>query len=215
MTVSTSLRQQAGVSGVRQARCPEESLPEGLPDFQDLFETRGAPLEVEIGCGKGKFLLGRAMVFPEIHFLGIDYAGKWMKIGRTRGEKRCVKNLKFFRTHARPLVEQYLPDASVSVFHIYFPDPWPKRRHRRRRLVSESFLGLLKQKLAAGGRIELATDDSAYFQEMHLLAESTRSWWTGVRETLNQRIFCPELKTSYELKYEAEGRPLHYLEFIL
>ena len=194
---------------------PEEDLPAGLEPLESLFENPAAPLEVEIGCGKGKFLSNRSTVCPEINFLGIDYAGKWMKIGQKRGEKRQIRNLKFLKVHARPILTHYLPAGKVSVFHVYFPDPWPKRRHQKRRVISQEILGLMRSRLVPGGKIEIATDFADYFKSIQELVRETAVWWGGVKESVNQRLFCPDMKTSYELKYEAEGRPLYYMELSL
>ena len=187
-------------------------LPEGLPPLEGLFPARMRPLEVEIGCGKGRFLLARAQAFPEINFLGIDYAAKWMNIGLHRGQKRGLENLKFVRANAALMVEKYIPDGKVSVFHIYFPDPWHKRRHRKRRLLTKSFFECLWRRLAPDGLVEIATDNADYYASIAAEAALTRSLWSSVRESVNRRLFGEEMKTNYELKYEAEGRPLYYME---
>jgi tRNA (guanine-N7-)-methyltransferase len=194
----------------RRPSGPHEKLPVEMPAFTELFETPG-PLEVEIGCGKAKFMLDRAIQNPGVNFVGIDYAGKWMKIGQKRGEKRNLPNVRFFRVHAQPFLEKYLPDASVSIFHIYFPDPWPKRRHGKRRLVTAPLLRQLHRKLVPQGRVELASDHKDYYELMRGAARETSSLWKKMTES-NTRFFCPEFQTNYEAKYAAEGRPLHYLE---
>lgn len=192
----------------------KRELPADLAPLHQLFEGVRGPLEVEIGCGKGKFLVGRATAEPAIRFLGVDTAGKWMKIGARRGEKRQLANLCFVRTDAGILVEKYLPARSVSVFHIYFPDPWPKKRHHKRRIAKASFFSLLREKLEDGGLIELATDNLPYYEDIQREVDLLGPVWASRRETVNQRIFCGEFKTSYELKYEAEGRPLYYMELV-
>ena len=176
--------------------------------FEEIF-GRKAPVEVEIGCGKGKFLLARSQAEPGTDFLGIDYAGKWMKIGKQRGEKRKLPNLVFLKTEASELVFR-IPEASVSVFHIYFPDPWPKRRHKRRRLINGAFMEILKKRLVPGGFIHIATDNEDYYKQISEAAHSVK--WEKLEEAVNRRLCFPEIKTNYELKYEAEGRPLYYLE---
>ena len=164
-----------------------------------LNSTR--PLEVEIGCGKGKFLTSRAGTNPQISFLGIDRIEKWVKMG--------CDNLVFVKAECREFLTQLKPE-SVSIFHIYFPDPWPKRRHRKRRLVTAGFLDLLLSRLLPGGFIELATDDLDYFQQMKKAAAPFG--WARIRESINERPLGRGHQTSYELKYAAVGRPLYYLE---
>ncbi len=185
-------------------------MTHGEINFSELFENSN-PLEIEIGCGKGKFLLARALECPEINFLGIDRVQKWMKIGIERSLKRKVENIKFVKEDARLVLENLMP-GTVSVFHVYFPDPWPKRRHRSRRLVGEALLRLLHSRLRTEGFVEIATDDLDYFSEIKKASEKTKILWKNIRETVNRRLYSPLSKTNYELKYEAAGKNLYYLE---
>lgn len=207
-------RRRPGPVKLEERFWEKRDLPADLPPLAELFPVPGAELEVEIGCGKGKFLVGRATAEPGINFIGVDTAGKWMKIGARRGEKRQLDNLTFVRTDARILVEKYLPDGSVSVFHVYFPDPWPKKRHHKRRIAKGSFFTLLQSKLKKNGRIEIATDNHLYYLDIQAEVDALGPVWASRRETVNQRLFCEDFKTSYELKYEAEGRPLYYMELV-
>lgn len=211
-------RPETEIEEVREEGAPREGrymrgLPENFPPLAMLFSDPSRPLEVEIGCGKGKFIVSRAAANPERNFLALDYARKWMNVGAARGEKRQLGNLRFVHTNAVILARDYLPDASVSVFHIYFPDPWPKRRHQKRRLLTASFLALLHRKLGPGGLIEAAMDRPDYFEQLLEEAAASGVSWAATRRSTNERLFSPEFKTSYELKYEAEGRPLYYAEF--
>jgi len=170
------------------------------------------PLEIEIGCGKGKFLIARAEANPDVNFLGVDLAWKWMKYAVTRSEKRGLTNIRFIKYDARMLVKHGLPDASVSVFHIYFPDPWPKRRHRKRRLVNGAFLALLYDRLRPGGLVELATDYHDYYLQMREAIAQSGVAWRDERMTTDARPFSADAMTNYEIKYAAAGRRLHYIE---
>lgn len=185
--------------------------PRSFPGFPDIFGNDN-PVEVEIGCGKGKFLIARATEHPEINFLGIDTSWKWMKYGVERSDKRGLKNVRFVKRDARAIVTRAIPEGSVSAFHIYFPDPWPKRRHRKRRLITGTFLKLLAGRLAEHGIIELATDHDDYFMQMRLAAVRSGVAWRRIEERTNDRLFTAYAKTNYELKYESAGRMLHYLE---
>ncbi len=177
--------------------------------FPEIFGNDG-PVEVEIGCGKGKFLLARAQENPELNFLGLDYAGKWMRIGQTRGEKRDLRNLKFMKGEAGFLLGRLRPE-SVAVFHIYFPDPWPKRRHQKRRLITAAFLERLCGLLRRDGLVEIATDSLDYYEAIRAAVGATRGLWAFVRES-PVRVAYETAKTSYEIKYETQKRPLYYLE---
>jgi tRNA (guanine-N7-)-methyltransferase len=177
-----------------------------------MFE-RDRPLEVEIGAGKGKFLMHRAMAEPDVNFVGIDYIWKYLKIGWQRIQRRGLENILFFKAEANEVVTHLVPDESVSVFHIYFPDPWHKRRHNKRRLLTPDFFKLLHRRLAPGGLLEIATDNLDYVAAFKgALIDAGDTLWADTRETFNERIMNPEFKTNFELKYEAEGRDLYYLE---
>ena len=176
--------------------------------------TQLRPLEIEIGCGKGKFLLARAAANASIDFIGIDKAGKWMRRGVERQERRSLPNLRFLKARAESFVLEGLLPNSVSVFHIYFPDPWPKKRHHKRRLLQDSFFELMHSRLISTGRIEIATDFENYFEQIQFEVKVTQNLWCDRRTSVNQRIFEPDFKTNYELKYEAAGKPLYYLELV-
>ncbi len=185
--------------------------PRGFPAFPDIFGNEN-PVEVEIGCGKAKFLIARAVEYPQINFLGIDVVWKWMKFAVQRSEKRSLANVKFLRADARETIKHGLRPGSVSVFHIYFPDPWPKRRQRKRRLITGEFLRILHERLAGAGLVELATDHLDYFHQMQNAVIHSGVAWTNVRTARGERLFGASVKTNYEIKYEAAGRDLHYLE---
>jgi tRNA (guanine-N7-)-methyltransferase len=179
--------------------------------FRELFGNIN-PIELEIGCGKGKFLVARSIENPGINFLGIDRVSKFMNIGKTRAQKRALPNIRFIRAEARNFLTEAVAPGSVSIFHIYFPDPWPKRRHQVRRVFTVKLLTLLYARLVPGGLVEIATDDKDYFEAMKKTIAATAELWENVRETVNERILDGMNKTSYELKWAAEGRPLFYAE---
>ena len=169
-------------------------------------------IEIEIGCGKGKFLVARAEAHPEIFFLGVDTAGKWMKPGMNKQEKRHLENLKFIRGDVRKLLALPIFNDNVSTFHVYFPDPWPKRRHHPRRLLSALFFKRLYQCLANGGFLHCATDHLDYHAAIQKALLEAKLPWRKKRESRNQRLFEPQLQTNFEAKYAKEGRDLYYLE---
>jgi len=183
-------------------------------EFIDLAEFFAGerPLEIEIGCGKANVLAARAQQHPGIHFLGMDRIVKWMKRRKERIDKAGQNNLRLVKAEAREFIERHVPRERVSVFYIYFPDPWPKRRHRKRRLVNAAFLVLLYDRLSCGGMIEIATDDEDYFAAMKKAAGLSGLAWQHVRERINQPFLGGGLKTNYELKYLAQGKAVYYLE---
>jgi tRNA (guanine-N7-)-methyltransferase len=179
--------------------------------FSEYFGN-SHPVELEIGCGKGKFLVARAIENPGTNFLGIDRVSKFMNIGKTRAQKRVLPNIRFLRAEARTFLAEAIAPISVGIFHIYFPDPWPKRRHQSRRVFTPGFLALLHARLVAGGLVEIATDDKDYFDAMKKTIAATAELWENVRESMNERILGGMNKTNYELKWAAEGRSLYYAE---
>ncbi len=180
-------------------------------DFAKAFENIN-PVELEIGCGRGKFLVTRAEHNPNINFLGIDRISHFMKVGQKRAEKLALKNIRFLRAEAKSFLTDAIASSTVSVFHLYFSDPWPKRRHQTRRVFTPELLKLFYDKLTANGLVEIATDDVEYFQTMRKVVSQTADLWESVKETINERIFDFKNKTSYEIKWAQEGRALFYME---
>lgn len=179
--------------------------------FSEFFGNSN-PVELEIGCGKGKFLVARAIENPGINFLGIDRVNKFMNIGKTRAEKRALPNIRFLRAEAKAFLTEAIRPASVNIFHVYFPDPWPKRRHQARRVFTPELLKLLHERLVTEGLVEIATDDKDYCDAMKKTIAATAQLWENVRETVNERILGGMHRTNYELKWAAQGRPLYYME---
>ena len=147
-----------------------EHLPENYftpLDLDAVFpELPGAPLEVDIGCGDGSFLVEMARRAPERRFLGVERL-----LGRVR--KTCrrlarigASNARVIRVESHYLVRHLLPRGSASVIHVMFPDPWPKRKHNNRRLIQTDFLDAVREALGEGGELRLTTDDAPYFQHM-------------------------------------------------
>lgn len=184
-----------------------------LPRYISLISIFGNtnPIEIEIGCGKGRFIVELADRFPKINFLGLDRAGKWMKKGESKRERRNLRNLKFIKCEAKEFLREYIASGSVDTFYIYFPDPWPKQRHRERRIFEAEFLHLLHEKLIASGVVDIATDDEEYFNAIAISIRTARIVWSCVEESVNQRITHAEVCTNYEAKYRNEGRNIYYL----
>ena len=103
---------------------PEDIV--GTLNFDDLF-GRTAPVELEIGSGKGTFLLSQAQAHPEINYLGIEWANKFYKYAVDRIGRWALENVRIIRTDAAVLIAENIPDESIDRFHLYFPDPWPRQ----------------------------------------------------------------------------------------
>ena len=134
-------------------------------ELAQLFPSHRA-LELELGSGDGSFLVEQAKQHPERNFIGVErLLGRIRKLER-KGRRAGLTNLRGVRIESAYFLEYLLPTHSVSALHLYFPDPWPKRKHRRHRLVNERFPGLARQALVPGGAVYLRTDDQDYFQQM-------------------------------------------------
>jgi tRNA (guanine-N7-)-methyltransferase len=124
------------------------------------------PLEVELGSGDGSFLAAYAKAHPERNFLGVErLLGRVRKLEK-KGLRAGLNNLRIIRLEASYVVQWLLPHDSTSAIHIYFPDPWPKRKHRKNRLINEEFTGMVRQVLRDKGRIYVRTDNADYFEQM-------------------------------------------------
>jgi len=139
----------------------------------EVIYGRRAPLEIDLGCGDGSFLAQIAVANPAHDFLGIERLR-----GRVNSAKRKIiggklSNARVLRVETSYAVEKLLPAASVSVFHLMFPDPWPKRRHWRRRIVTRDFLSTVHQALVCGGILRIATDQIEYFREIRRVADES------------------------------------------
>ena len=152
--------------------------PESIVERLDLLRLfpRTQPLEVELGSGDGSFLARYAQLRPERNFLGVErLLGRLRKLDR-KSLRASLTNVRLIRVEASYLVEYLLPPAATTALHIYFPDPWPKRKHRKNRLVNETFTGLAQQALAPGGVVYLRTDDADYFAQMTAVFAANRAF---------------------------------------
>ncbi len=185
----------------------------GPINFLSVFGRPG-PIHIEIGSGRGTFLVSQAAAFPEDNFLGIEWAAKFYRITADRIARRGLSNVRLLRTEAAGFVAGHIPDGSVRMFHIYFPDPWPKRRHNRRRFLSEQNLPHLLRCLETGGIINFATDHEDYYLAACRIADRAAA------EGMLQRIDFVRpagaldgeiVGTNYERKYKVEGRSTYTL----
>lgn len=143
---------------------PLTSIVERL-DVTAMF-PRPQPLEVELGSGDGSFLVNYARLHPERNFLGVErLLGRLRKLDR-KARRAGLTNLRGLRIESAYFLEYLLPRQSIAALHVYFPDPWPKRKHRKNRLVNPRFTEIASQALAPGAVIYLRTDDADYFGQM-------------------------------------------------
>jgi tRNA (guanine-N7-)-methyltransferase len=188
-----------------------EQLPSPW-DAERLF-GRIAPLQIDVGSGKGLFLRGAAAERPEVDFLGIEVSRKYAQFAAAGLAKRGLSNAKVLMADAQRVFHELLPDGSLAAVHVYFPDPWWKKRHKKRRVMQEWFVRDIERTLAHGGTLHFWTDVEEYFNSsLELLAAHT---------SLQGPLPVPELpatsdmdyRTHFERRMRLHDKPLYRAEF--
>ncbi|HEV2719884.1 MAG TPA: tRNA (guanosine(46)-N7)-methyltransferase TrmB [Thermoanaerobaculia bacterium] len=178
----------------------------GPLDFAALFGNTHRVV-LEIGSGKGRFLIASAMEQPDVNFLGIEKSLHYHRVIVERVRKRSLTNVRLINYDAFPVLQKMIPDASISEIHIYFPDPWPRKREQKRRMIRPEALAEMRRVLVDGGSGIYVTDHREYFDAAAPLIEQCFR--------AERRIPGPDdpPRTNYEAKYRAEGRPIYEVHF--
>jgi len=187
--------------------------PPGIGEVLDvvgLFDRDG-PIEMEIGCGKGGFLLRQARDHPERNYLGLEWANKYYTYAADRFRRWGVTNVRVLRADARHLVIHQFPADVLSALHVYHPDPWPKKRHHKRRLFTAEFVDAAVRARRPGARWAVQSDHAEYFAVIrqrlldHPNLEPTE-FVDSDYGTIEERT-----ETNFEAKYLREGRDIYRL----
>lgn len=178
------------------------ALP-GPLDLAALVPGAG-PWEVELGFGKGRHLLAQARAHPERRYLGIELVSKYYRMLTGRAHRAGIENLVTIRGEALYLLATALPRGFAEVLHVYFPDPWPKSRHHRRRLFDPTTVDLVLGALRPGGTLFFATDFLAYGEQVATLLAGM----PGLEVERRDALWPDGPRTNYEAKYVREGRPI-------
>jgi tRNA (guanine-N7-)-methyltransferase len=175
---------------------------------------RAGDLIVEIGSGKGLFLVNAALARPDCLFLGIELARKYAEYCAARACQRELANVRVVRGDAVEILSQRLPDSSAAEVHIYFPDPWWKKRHRRRRLMQMPLVGSLERVLRPGGRLHFWTDVEDYFAHANcLLREQTQL--EGPLDVVEQVAgHDMDYRTHFERRVRVNELPVFRAEYV-
>ena len=185
-----------------------EELPDKI-DFAQIF-GRQAPVHIEIGSGKGTFLLSQAKAQPLVNFLGIEWANKYYRYAVDRIGRWGLANVRIIRTDAAEFIADLVPAGSVDCFHIYFPDPWPKKRHHKRRLFTPANTERLLKCLKVSGQIKAATDHAEYFEQIQAVLKGLGD---RVEDAEFQQVAAAKsaecVGTNFERKYLKEQRPIY------
>jgi tRNA (guanine-N7-)-methyltransferase len=175
---------------------------------------RDAPLEVEVGSGKGLFLQNAALGTPEHNFLGVEVAFKYARFIAARLAKRNITNAKAVHGDALRLFRERLPNASLAAVHVYFPDPWWKARHHKRRVMTEALLADMVRTLQPGGRLHFWTDVKEYFDATLALIAQTTSLIGPIEVPEKPAEHDLDFRTHFERRMRLHGEPVYRCEFV-
>ncbi len=184
-----------------------ESLLYELPTILERIELpqlfgKPQPLEVELGCGDASFLIEYARQNPQKNFIGVErLLGRIQKLDK-KGRRNGLKNTCGIRIESAYFLEYLMPPQCVSALHIYFPDPWPKKKHRRHRLINEQFPTLARQVLQSAGTVFLRTDDADYFTQMVEVFSAAKEF-----KLVETPLALSEITTDFEREFNAQGIP--------
>lgn len=189
----------------RSLALTDDAAPLDLP----AIFSRTAPLQVDLGCGDGSFLAELAERLPEQNFLGLERLFRRSSSACRRADRRSLGNVRVWRDEIDDRLGDRLGAGHVRCFHILFPDPWPKRRHHRRRLLQPSFLEVLHSCLEAGGEVRFRTDDRPYFQHATAMAEASTAF-----ARVDWQVPDDYPKSAFQRRFEARGLPIYSLMLV-
>lgn len=184
---------------------------EGSLNFKDVF-GRKAPVHIEIGSGKGTFLVHQAKAQPDINFLGIEWANKFYKHAVDRIGRWALPNVRLIRTDVAAFLPEHVSDASISCFHIYFPDPWPKKRHHKRRFICGVNFAQMIRCLETDGLVNIATDHAGYFEQISEVIDAEIATGRVQKTDFVRSAGAQEneaVGTNYERKYLKAQKPIY------
>ncbi len=199
--------------GIDQTELPP--LDAGRFDPRKWFAHPERRFEIEIGCGKGTFLLQQAVRQPEVNFLGMEWAGEFYRYAADRMRRHQLANVKILRDDATEFVRSRCPAGIVAVIHLYFSDPWPKTRHHKRRVVQDATLAEFHRVLTADGEVRIVTDHA----DLWAWCEEHAARNAGMFE--RKAFESPEsagegevVGSNFERKYRSEGRPFFAMTLV-
>lgn len=189
-----------------------EQLP--LPWSQEVLFGRCAPLELEIGSGKGHFLRRAARQFPDHDFLGIEISEDYAEYCAQHLALRNIPNAKMLCDDAAKLLTEVLPDESLHAVHVYFPDPWWKRKHRKRRILRSDVVQMLYRHLIPGGILHFWTDVLEYYESTLILIAKTTEFEGPHLIPEPEDTVIDDYRTHFERRTRLHGEPVYRSFFV-
>lgn len=178
------------------------------PLLLDQVWPQQGPRAVDLGCGKGRFLLAHAARHPEMRLLGIERKLRRVRKIDRKAVRDGLNNIRLLRMEATYAMQYLIPEQWMDICYIYFPDPWPKDRHQDNRLLSAGFMDMLDRTLAPAGVVHFATDHAPYFEDVSAILDRDRRWC----RTEPYRLHEDEV-SDFELIHR-DTKPIHRLSFI-
>ena len=192
---------------IEEILLPAEKF-DGPVNWQKLFGN-GNSVEIEIGSGTGTFLINAARANPGINYLGIEWANKYCRYAADRARRWGLGNIRMIRCDAKDFIIRNTPSHSVQTLHIYFPDPWPKKRHHKRRLFDSKFLAAAVKALLPAGQLHTATDYKEYFEIIEPLLAGCGQLQVSDFIPRDTAELGEWIGTNFERKYLAQGRTIY------
>jgi tRNA (guanine-N7-)-methyltransferase len=166
------------------------------------------PVELEVGPGKGLFLANAARANPGRNFLGVEISRKYARLAAQRLAKRGISNAKVWAGDVRDVLARRVPDRSVRAVHVYFPDPWWKKRHKKRRVFTDALVAEVERVLQPGGELHVASDVEEYFGLIHRLVAASSAFHERPTPNVKHPEHDLDYLTNFERKYRIEGRSI-------
>lgn len=187
------------------------SNPEQFKGKWNEIFNNNHPLHIEVGTGKGQFIIGMAKKYPNINFIGIELQESVIVSALDRLIEAELPNVKLININAKDL-ENYFDKNEVSRIYLNFSDPWPKKRHTKRRLTYQSFLNIYENILIDGGEIHFKTDNRGLFEYSLVSFSQYGLTLNFVSLDLHQSDFEDNIMTEYEEKFSKKGNPIYRCE---
>lgn len=185
-----------------------DDLPPPPLDWKSLFEN-DRPVELEVGSGRGLFLVTAGAAHPQTNFLGLEYDFKEGRRAARRLQKRAFPNVRIIGADARIVIPRYIPDASIAALHVYFPDPWWKRRHHKRRIWNEEFVAQAARMIQPEGLLHAWTDVEEYFEAIVELVDGVPAFERLPAPAEKSAEHDMDYRTSFERKKRKAGFPIY------
>ncbi|MDP6625327.1 MAG: tRNA (guanosine(46)-N7)-methyltransferase TrmB [Nitrospinota bacterium] len=187
----------------------------GKIDLRELFPDAGKPFKVEIGFGNGVFIFDKALEESDTNFIGIELYHRGIRSLAKKIKKADLKNIIIIYADAKKVFSGSIRDNELAEIYINFPDPWPKKRHKKRRLVNIDFAQLVYSKLKNKGTVYLATDSEDYIKEMLVSFEGKPGFINLAGRLKYSEKKSEPIVTKYEGKSLSNGKENYYLQFQL